>query len=207
MTTRDRILHTSLLLFNEVGEPNVTTIDISNEMDISPGNLYYHYRGKEEIIQELFNQFEAKIMTLLEAPGEERLEMEDNWLYLHMIFECINEYRFLYRDLNDLLGRMDKLRSRFNRILNMKVKASRTICENLVDAGFMQASKIELDMLAENIVITATYWLNYQSIRNVGSQEVLDLGKGAYQVISLFAPFLNGEQRALLQELAKAYIE
>jgi len=207
MKTRDRILNTSLQLFNEVGEPNVTTIDISNEMDISPGNLYYHYRGKEEIIQELFNQYESKMMLLLEAPGEERLAMEDNWLYLHMIFECINEYRFLYRDLNDLLGRMHKLRSRFNRILNMKVKASRAICENLVNAGFMQASKSELDMLADNIVITATYWLNYQSIRDAGSNEGLDLGRGAYQVISLFAPFLNTEQREIIQELAKAYIE
>ena len=74
MKTRDRILHTSLELFNAEGEAETTTIDIANELDISPGNLYYHFKGKDQIIAELFAQYEFALSNTLTAPIERPLK-------------------------------------------------------------------------------------------------------------------------------------
>ena len=103
--TRERILETALALFNDLGEPGVTTASIALTMNISPGNLYYHYRTKDKILEALFADFKKEIEATLVTPELRRPHAEDIWFFLHSLFEAIWKYRFLYRDLNDLLTR------------------------------------------------------------------------------------------------------
>jgi len=76
-------------IFNDFGEPNVTTTVISDEMEISPGNLYYHFRSKDEIVNTLFAAFEREIDGVLAAPSARGANAEDVWLFLHLLFESI----------------------------------------------------------------------------------------------------------------------
>ena len=89
--TRERILNVSLNLFNALGEANVTTGHIADELNISPGNLYYHFRNKDEIIHHLFAEFEQKIDVAPAGLEDAANAMEDMWLYLHLMFERIWE--------------------------------------------------------------------------------------------------------------------
>ena len=59
MTTREKILDTALTLFNNEGTAAVSTNHIAEAAGISPGNLYYHFKNKEEIIRELFERLFA----------------------------------------------------------------------------------------------------------------------------------------------------
>ena len=65
--TAERILEVTLDLFNRFGEPNVSTTLISAELGISPGNLYYHYPAKDELINALFMRYERALGELLPA--------------------------------------------------------------------------------------------------------------------------------------------
>ena len=208
MKTRDRILQTSLQLFNECGEPRVTTNHIADEMDISPGNLYYHFRNKDEIISLLFQQFERRMEAALQAPERRVPDLEDMWLYLHLVFENIWEYRFLYRDLDNILNRNKKLRVHFRRILERKVNTAAAICKGLTEAGIMEATPEEIAALAQNIAVVATYWLNFQGIRAGAAHggDGANLALGAYQVLALVAPHLKGEARQLVQQLGREYL-
>ena len=85
--TKEAILKTSLALFNNEGEHAVSSVDIASVMGISPGNLYYHYKGKEPIIRELFADFEVEIRQVLSAPINEPLALQDNWVFLYIIFK------------------------------------------------------------------------------------------------------------------------
>ncbi|RZA04466.1 MAG: TetR/AcrR family transcriptional regulator, partial [Proteobacteria bacterium] len=77
--TRQRILDASLMMFNAQGEPNVTTNHIADELEISPGNLYYHFRNKDDIIEQLFAVYEQRMDTALVAPSGRLPGLEDVW--------------------------------------------------------------------------------------------------------------------------------
>jgi AcrR family transcriptional regulator len=205
MKTKDRILLASLQLFNEHGEPNVTTLQIADELNISPGNLYYHFKNKTEIIDDLFTQYDAQISELLDIPEGEH-NIEDQWLFLHLLFELIAQYRFIYQDLVNVLGRYDRIQPKFKRILNKKLLATCNICKSLAQQGVLQINQDEMDALCQNIVLTITYWISYDTVKNVINGAALDLGRGAYQVIAMIAPFLRDEERQVLMEMGKAYI-
>ena len=125
--TRERILETALRLFNEYGEPGVTTTAIADEMNISPGNLYYHYHSKDKIVEALFIAFREEIERTLAAPESRLAHVEDVWLFLHLVFESIYKYRFLYRDINDLVSRHRMLETQFKRILAHKKRTAAAI--------------------------------------------------------------------------------
>ena len=115
--TRRRITETCLLLFNEAGEPAVSANQIADAVDISPGNLYYHFRRKSDIVTDLFDLYRTRITPLLEVPEQAVLHVDDAWLLLHLMFETVWDYRFIYRDLDSLLGRYDSLRARLQRVI------------------------------------------------------------------------------------------
>lgn len=206
--TRERILETALQLFNDFGEPNVTTTVIADELNISPGNLYYHFHNKDEIVEAIFADFEREIEETLAAPTRRQAEVDDIWLFLHLLFELIWKFRFFYRDLNDLLTRNRTLEIHFKRILAHKVRTATTLCEGLVSAGTMRATPGELRALASNMTVLATYWLSFEYACDPrGSVESGRIGRGVYQVMAMVSPFLLGEARTLLEKLSGEYLK
>ncbi|HKW79945.1 MAG TPA: TetR/AcrR family transcriptional regulator [Casimicrobiaceae bacterium] len=205
--TRQRIVETSLALFNRQGAPHVTTAEIADEMGISPGNLYYHFRNREEIVGELFAAFERRLEDLFAAPADRLADVEDVWLFLHLLFEAMWDYRFLYRDLDEILSRSDKVSARFLRLMRRIRQTMFALCGSMVAAGTMRASEGEIAALADNASLVATYWMSYQKFAasEPGNDEV-SLDRAAYQVLSLIAPFLQGPSRALLTQLSRNYL-
>lgn len=205
MKTRERIVQTSLYLFNQEGESHVTTLDIANEMDISPGNLYYHFRGKEQIIEEIFGRFEHSMTDIYSAPIKKTLKVEDNWFYLFVVFEEIYNYRFLYYNLTDITQRYDVIGKRFKQLLHLKLQSAKALCRSLVDAGILKATDSQLEVLANSIVLTITYWMSYNYLQTGNKDSELVLHKGVYQVMSLIAPYLTPETQYFFDESSNLY--
>ncbi len=190
MKTKDRILQYSLQLFNDEGEQNVTPVDIANVLEISPGNLYYHFKGKDPIIHQLFADFEEEFKMVLSAPITKPLELSDNWVYFYILFEEIADFRFFYRNLQSILERYPDLEKRFRRLVKLKIKAMASIIATLDKTGFIDISSIEAGRMAERFALQLTYWPTYQTLLDSEVSTPVSIHRGVFGLISQLTPYV-----------------
>ena len=140
-------------------------------------------------------------------------DVEDLWFMLHALFEGMWAFRFFYRDLIELTSRNRKVALRFAELTRRGEATVIALCRGMVAAGTMRASERELAALAQNVTIVATYWMSFQRTahpplpaRASGDDAPVSLGRAAYQVLALIAPFALGEARLRIERLGERYL-
>jgi len=204
--TRDRILETSLALFNREGLAAVSTHRIAAEMGISPGNLHYHFRTKALIVTWLFRRFEERYPPCIDASAQVTA-LDDLWLSLHLTFEAIDEYRFIYRDIEVLLNEFPELQPRAQALTARNLLAAKALCAGLANDGVIRASPEDVEMLALQIVFATTCWFSFQ--RLTPPQKAPAYGPAAlaaYYTLTLLSPYVVGESKDYLNYLRAKYL-
>lgn len=187
--TKETILRTAQQLFNNEGEHAVSSVDIASVIGISPGNLYYHYKGKEPIIAELYSDFETELKQVLSAPINEPLALEDNWVYLYIIFEEIWDFRFFYRNPMELIERVPELRGPFSRLLALKERTAFSLLSDLEESDHLEFREGEKAALSARLAQHFTFWLQYYQLREgeVPTKELID--RGVFMSLSMITPY------------------
>jgi hypothetical protein len=136
--------------------------------------------------------------------------VEDAWFFMHTLFELIWQYRFLYRDLNDLLSKNRRLETHFQWILKNKAQAVTTMLDSMSRAGAVSIDSREVEATATSMVVVLTYWLSFEYVRDPRKalepeHAKLALLRGAHNVLNLLVPYLEPGQRMHLLGLVGAY--
>lgn len=206
--TRELILSISLELFNEFGEPNVTTNHIADEADISPGNLYYHFRSKDDIVLELFKRFLVRFKPLIDIPENILFQAEDLWFQLHLSFELKGEYRFLYRNLADLIARIPDLDKAMRGLLMRERLAAWNSLSGLEQAGALQIEPLQKDLLTDNLLLALTYWIPFADLREPGGLDNSTAQISAIaRVLLMVTPYLREPEKTQFTALAHSYLQ
>jgi AcrR family transcriptional regulator len=200
--TPDRILEAALALFNAEGSHAVSTRHIASKLDISPGNLYYHFANKEEIVLRLYERIEAQLMATLAPRGDKPQTFETILQYLDDIFGHMWDFRFFYCDVNALLREVPGLKERYRDLAERVRTRSRAIFDSMVESGWMDASPEQLDLLTTNAWIVLTQWFTHrQVIERRRTIQSSDIREGIRHLVALFSPLLKPPQRRQVERL------
>jgi AcrR family transcriptional regulator len=152
LSTKDKILHVALDLFNAEGVGALSAVDIASAMGISPGHLYYHFKGKAEILSALVAAYQEEVELVLEAATGacqgDGATLETLWTHVHILAEEAWDARFLYREAGALALRDPDLAARLRRIAAAEREALRVMLTALNAAGAINASPATLDGLS-----------------------------------------------------------
>lgn len=198
MKTKDKIIFAAIELFNAQGEQNVTTNHIAAHLGMSPGNLYYHFRNKEDIIQAIFELYARELATLFsldaDMPPEHLGSLQTSQLYLERVLYVIWRFRFAYDNLPDILARNETLSTWYRKIQEPVYGLMQRHLEGLRNTGILHVSQEELNNLLHIMKQQLIFWVAYQRTLNPG----VAVSKGTVfgvipKVLFLFRPYIAAE--------------
>lgn len=101
MTTKEKIIKSSIYLFNQQGLVNVRLQQIADRTGISVGNLAYHFYSKEAIIDSIVTQLN-EILTPVIDEKKDLPGLMDFDTQLAIYYHLLMKYSFFFVDLIEL---------------------------------------------------------------------------------------------------------
>ena len=191
--TYDRIVDASLELFNTEGERKISTNHIAAHLSISPGNLYYHFRNKDEIILQLFKRYRGELSEILNR-AETPSDMAGMIDYFLEVFDVMWRYRFLFADVNTLLMRNSELSGEYQNFTWKQVSPMvHKHLQSLIDNGALKGEVLDIDALALNIWLICRYWFVFDGSLNNHHLDEKSKVRGLVQVFNLLRPYVRDE--------------
>lgn len=199
--TRDKILRISRAMFNELGYGKVTLEMLSDAIGIKRGNLWYHFKTKQELIEAITDTCSVQIIERSRIrPNVSGDIVQDYIDFLDVFTQEIREFRFIYRDQADY-GEHDP--TFLARIPNLYAETERQFLafhKGLIDGGHLNLSPDRLEALSVNTVILFRFGLEYQrERRGVQGKDPGEVNAVIKQYLTLFDHGLSPSAYAKIQ--------
>jgi len=191
MSTREKILDTALTLFNKEGTAAVSTNHIAEAAGISPGNLYYHFHNKDEIIRELFQRLFNAWGDDLTFPQDHEPILDDLRAIIETNYQTIWKYRFAYRELAALLRQDSILRTDFLAVRQRGFEGFRELINTFATAGIIQLpdDPQAINELQEIVWLISEFWLTNLEVNGRGVNKD-EMQNGVKLMLRVLQPYL-----------------
>ena len=192
MKTKDKIIATAIDLFNIHGTKAISTNHIAKEMGISPGNLYYHFRSKNDIIRSISDNFSNELGSALKIQLDTISDFSSNLTSLfNRFFKIQKSYQFLFLEGVHLTKQDSKLLDNYTNLRSLIKKGYHELLSNLVKIKIMKRQSLNIiDELLDTQWIIMWYWINH-TILDRNTYDDFQIKKGIKLSFSIIKPQLT----------------
>ena len=192
MDTKDKIIATAIDLFNIHGTKAISTNHIAKEMGISPGNLYYHFRSKNDIIRSISDNFSNELGSVLKIQLDTISDFSSNLTSLfNRFFKIQQSYQFLFLEGVHLTKQDSRLLDNYTNLRSLIKKGYHELLSNLVKIKIMKRQSLNIiDDLMDAQWIIMWYWINH-TILDRNTYDDFQIKKGIKLSFSIIKPQLT----------------
>lgn len=209
MKKKEKIVMTSLELFNERGVNNVSTNHIAEYLTMSAGNLYYYFANKDEIINDIFDLYSSELKERFErnvSLDEKSIDVFS--AYMDTVFILMWKYRFFYLNMFTLLQKNAILNEKYE-VLRQKLSHNiRVLIEHFIDGGLIFLEENDIDPFVENLKLHVSCWMNYEVTFSENSEITKKSMYNAIMKIIFYFKLVSTESgKTALTNLERKYLE
>ena len=186
MKNKDKIIQTAIKLFNSSDIKSVTTNHIASQAGVSPGNLYYHFRNKEEIVSAIFDQMVTEELT---ACSQEQINTIDQLMvFFGNLLNIYWKYRFFRFELSFLLNQDKELKKKFIDYQNFQLADTEACLKRFTEQGIIvKVSQKQIEAIAQNTVLILNFWIPHVKVtsKSLTKQSVGDGMNIIFEILDL----------------------
>lgn len=197
MKTKERILLGALDLFNQDAASEVTTNDIARELKMSPGNLYFHYKNKEQIIRELFKRLALETQGIWKPQAKMAKKNEIQLIeFIEKNLQLYWKYRFFHRELYTLRKKDPELAKLWRAEIKKLSRLMIILYKHWMRAGVMAQfkSRNEMEFIGELLFVASNSFMQFfETVDRSINQRTIQ--KAQKHIMRMLLPYLTGETK------------
>lgn len=163
--TKNKILTAARELFNSSGYSNVTIRMIAKELGMSSGNLNYHFKKREDILEALYFEMVSVFDARVEQLGEREINFKNIKSDIQTSMERMVDYRFFWTDLYHILQLNNEIKLHFEKVYQDRSKGYEFLFKALLELNYLKSFESEKErlLLIEKMIGFSNTWI-YNSI-------------------------------------------
>ncbi len=187
--TQHKIIKGAIDLFNQRGVGAVRVHDIASHVNISPGNLTYHFKTKKELMLAVFQEMRTRLIEM-EAVNQGHVENAEWGKILRYYFHFQIKYRFFNRDILEIVNILPEIRNAYQKQLKQIIEFSKNAIDVYVQNGYMKPEAHEghyLTLVQNGLAILTSWLIQWEVL----GDEKIDITGGILSVIELYYPYFT----------------
>ncbi len=159
--TRQKILRAARLLFNQHGVATISQRNISDHIAISPGNLTYHFKKRDDILEALY-------FELVEVMDEVFSSLEGKEPSLEMLMKLTKgmnknffDYRFFMIDFIHIIRSNEKIKKHYVELCKRREMQTAAMFDAFIKSGLMREEQLpnEYKLLYMRLQLFGDFWI------------------------------------------------